>query len=338
VTLFWKRKQAIRVLVATRNPEVSRVLAAAANDGGKRLRKRSRVHVTEALSTQGAYDALPGCDLAVVDVADLVVSPTFPVATLAGALQQSELPVAGGDAFAAEPQAWLEQAIAATGLLAALPPRVVAFTGYSGGVGKTTLSLNLARYVAGRLRLPAAIVELNFGRSALAALTTAELPDFHEVLTQGAAPGTWQGITVLPMNYVSARLLLSREEEIDRLLEDMARRHVLTIVDAAAANPFFPRFHARAQMTLVVADPRPDAVINAQALAGELVVDDDVKDERRSEGGADIVLNKMNGLSDRLALGGLEAAVRLPYVSRPDQDRRLSEPLLQVVYPGWRAT
>jgi len=331
--LFWKRKQAIRVLVATHNSEVSRVLSAAANGGGKQLRKRSRVHVTEALSTQGAYDALPGCDLVVVDVADLVASPTLPVETLEGALQQSGLPVAGGDAFAAEPQSWLEQAIAATGLLAALPPRLVVLTGYSGGVGKTTLSLNLARYVAGRLRLPAAIVELSFGRSALAALTAVDLPDFHDVLTQGAAPGTWQGITVLPMNYVSARLLLSREEEIDRLLDDVARRHVLTIVDAAAANPFFARFHARAQMTLVVADPRPDAAINAQALVGELD-----EDERRSEGEAQIVLNKMNGLSDRLALGGLEAAVRLPYVPRPDQDRRLSEPLLQLVYRGWRPT
>jgi MinD-like ATPase involved in chromosome partitioning or flagellar assembly len=312
-------------MVATHNPEASEVLAAAAED-----RKRIKIGVTEAVSTQGAYDALEDCNLAVVDVDDLVVSPTLPVEALTGALERSGIPVAGSGEFVQDPQSWFEQAIAATGLLAALPPRVVAITSYSGGVGRTTLALNLARYVTDRLHLPTAVAEVNFGRSGLTALTDRDLPDFHDVLTQGAEPGTWQGITILPMNYMSARLLLSRTDEVEGLLHRLAQGHVLTLVDASAANPFSAHFTGKAQTALVLADPRPDAVHNAQALVQEL------DGGRQHQGSTHIVLNKVNGVGDKLALGGVQAAARLKHVSRPNQDPRLAESLLQVIYPGWR--
>ena len=70
-----------------------------------------------------------------------------------------------------------------------------------------------------------------------------------------------------------------------------------------------------------MADPRPDAVVNVQLLVEEI------------EDGARIVLNKVNGVSDKLALGGVQAAARLPHVSKPDLDRKLAESLLQIVYP-----
>jgi len=330
--LFRRRRKSIRVLVAAHNPEVSEALAAATGDRESRV----KIQLTEAVSTQGAYDALPGCNLVVIDVGDLVSSPALPLETLTSALDQAGMPVIDGARFVQDPQASLEQAVAATGLLAALPPRVVVITGYSGGVGKTTLSLSLARYVAGQLCLPTAVTEVNYGRSALTALTDADVPDFHDVLTQGAEPGQWRAnngrpVTMLPMNYASARLLLSRTEEMAQLLTDLARNHVVTIVDASAANPFFSHFREKAHITLIVADPRPDAVVNAQVLVEELGAE-----QRHSGDSARIVLNKMNGVGDRLALSQVEAAARLPFVSRPDQNRRLAESLLQIVYPGWR--
>jgi hypothetical protein len=290
-----KRGKGIRVLVATHNPEVSGALAAMADDAqGNVRRSKIKVQVTEAVSTQGAYEALPGCNLAVVDTSDLVASSALPVEMLDNALAQSGIPIVNGAMFVDDPQTWLERAIAATGLLSALPPRTVVVTGYSGGTGKTTLALNLARYVSRHLHLPVALIEVNYGRSALMALTDQELPDFHDILTQGTRPGTWQAITVLPMNYTSARLLLNRTDEVCGLLYDLAQSHVLTIVDAGAANPFFPYFKERAQSVLVVADPRLDAVMNAQALFREIAVD--------REDGAAIVLNRMNGMGDKLAL------------------------------------
>jgi MinD-like ATPase involved in chromosome partitioning or flagellar assembly len=330
--LFRRRRKRIRVLVATRDPHVPAALAAATQVRGSSI----NMELTEAVSTQGAYDALPGCSLAVIDAVDLVPSPTLPLETLTSALRHADMPVIDGARFAQDPQAALEQAAAATGLLAALPPRVVVIAAYSGGVGKTSLSLSLARYVAGQLRLPTAIAEANHGQSALLALTGADVPDLHDVLTQGAEPGQWRArnggpITMLPMNYTSARLLLSRTEELAQLLAALARDHVLTVVDANAANPFFPHLWKRSHMALVVADPRPDAVVNAHALVEELGAEGG---HRRS--GACVVLNKVNGMGDRLALSQLEAAARLPLVPSPDRDRRLAESLLQIIYPGWR--
>lgn len=322
---IFSRKKTVRVLVATRHPAVPTTLTEAARrEAGK---VRMDVQATEAISMQGAYEALPGCNLVVIDLDDLAVSPDLPRATLEGALVQSGLPFVGGADFVAQPHAWLEQAVSATGLLDALPPRTVMITGYSGGAGKTTLSLNLARYVAGRLKLPVALVELSFGAGSLRALTEPDLPDLYDVLTQEVEIGDWQGITLLPMAYSAARLLLNRSGEVKELFQKVRRSHALTLVDAAGANPFRPALQEAIDRTLVVADPRPDAVANLHAM---------VQDLGQEVGNVDLVLNKVNGLGDKLALSGVEAALKLPHVPNPRQDKRLAEGLLQIIYPGWR--
>lgn len=322
--MLFRRKKKIRVLLATRHPNVPAALAEVLGDSPLAV----EVDVVEAISTQGAYDGLPGCALAVVDLDGLVASPGLPRETLEKTLAQASIPVTSGQEFTANPATWLEQAVSATGLLDALPPRTVMITGYAGGVGKTTLSLNLAHYVASKLRLPAAVVEVAFGASSLRALAEPELPDLYDVLTQGKEIGSWQGITLLPMHYPSARLLLDRRDAVRELFQQVINGHALTIVDATGANPFRPVFQDLADLVLVVTDPRADAIANAQVMLTDIAEMNGHQPK--------VVLNKVRGLGDKIALSGVTAEVKLPYVGRPERDPRLAERLLSVVYPGWR--
>ena len=314
-----RKTQTLRILVASRNEAIPAALAAI--QVGK-----TRIELVEAISTGVAYTGLAGCALAIVDQGDLIPSPGISLEMFGQTLTQSGIPVISGVEFAARPSAWLERATAASGLLDALPPKAVMLTGYAGGTGKTTLALNLARYTSSTLRLPVAVLEVAFGAGALRALTDPTLPDLYDALTQGKEIGKWEGITLLPMNYASARLLLNRTEEVLDLVKQVAGRHVLTVIDAAGANPFRPVFQQAAGHVLVVADTRPDAIANARVM-----IDD------TGETGTDIVLNKVNGLSDQIALSAIKAACKLSYVNRPDEDSRLAEGLLEIIYPGWKS-
>jgi hypothetical protein len=106
------------------------------------------------------------------------------------------------------------------------------------------------------------------------------------------------------------------------LVDEIAGQHVLTLIDAHEANPFKAAVQDRVDVTLFVADGRADALANAANTV--------------ADSPAQLVLNKMDGIGDRLALSGVKAAARLPLVGRPEDDPRLAEALLQVVYPGWK--
>lgn len=316
--MFKSRKlSTLRILAATRNTNVPGLLSSLS------------IPAVEAISTQGVYQALSGCNLVVLDPGDLIPSPEITLDLLQHTLDQSGVPATSGAEFVANPQSWLERAAAATGLLASLPPKLVVLASYTGGVGKTTLVLNLARYVAENLRLRAAVLEAVFGVGALHALTDPTLPDLYDVLTQSVEPGTWtrQAITVLPMRYASARLLLQRQDDVAALVSRIRQSHALTIVDAHAANPLFDAFCREADRVFVVAAPRPDALVNAQALLSDAAA-------LRPA----LIINQMSPLVDRLALSKIEAVARLPVLKNPD-DRRLTpylaESLLAVIYPGW---
>ncbi len=313
-----KKTQTVRVLIASRNEAIPAALAAV---GTAKL----RIEPVEAVSIGVAYTGLAGCALAIVDREDLIPSPGVSPELFGQTLAQSGIPIVSGAEFAASPSAWLERAMAAVGLLDALPPKAVMVTGYSGGTGKTTLALNLARYAVETLRLPAAVIEVAFGASSLRALTRPDLPDLYDVLTQGKEVGKWENVTLLPMEYASARLLLNRSDEALNLVKEIAAGHVLTVIDAAGANPFRPIFQQAVERVLVVADPRPDALANARVMAADV-----------GDASVDIVLNKVSGLGDQVALAGVKAC-KLPFVSRPDGDPRLAEGLLQIIYPGWKS-
>ena len=239
-------------------------------------------------------------------------------------MRESGVLAVSGEDFAAEPSRFLEEALAAVGAIHALPPRRVAITNVSGGVGKTTLALHLARYAQEQLHLPALVIEIAYGASALKTLTRPDLPDLYDVVTQGEAPEKWQGVTLLPMEHRTGRLLLGQEGKILTALEKVMQAHVITVFDAQAAHPLWPAVQDMIEPVLVVSDSRPDSLANATALMSTLY------------GNSHLVLNRMRG-KDRLGLAGLKRALDVPEIDGAGRlDGRLGERLMPLVYPGWK--
>jgi hypothetical protein len=317
-TLRVRRTRRVRIVVATRDSQALAALEQAA--GSLDLERR------EALSTEGLYRALPGAHLAVVDPEALVESPGMSRERLAQVLDGADVAVVSGPAFAADPQVHLDRARAASGLAEALPARAVAFTGLTGGVGKTTLALSLARYFRRRTGLPAVVIELSSGPSGLLALLgRGEEAHLYETITQGKEWPAWNGVRLAPMEWESAELL--PEERVSEAWGTLRDGHVLTVFDAPAYHPLWPLAARLAGEAFVVADSRPDALAAAVYLASR---DQDEETQAR------VLLNR-GGLPARLALDRPPAAA-LPDVGRaarsfPD---RLGRPLMRLAYAGWR--
>ena len=320
-----KRKPRIHVLVATRHEGA--VTALAGLNG-----IAVDFEIAEATTTNGAYTNLPGCSLSILDPSDLVESPGLSREVLQAAVRESGVLAVSGEAFAAEPSRLLEEALAAVGAIHALPPRRVAITNISGGVGKTTLALHLARYAQEQLHLPALVIEIAYGASALKTLTRPDLPDLYDVVTQGEAPEKWQGVTLLPMEHRTGRLLLGQESKILTALERVMQAHVITVFDAQAAHPLWSTVQDMIEPVLVVSDSRPDSLANATALMSTL----DGNSNGHGNCRVHLVLNRMRG-KDRLGLAGLKRALDVPEIDGAGRlDGRLGERLMPLVYPGWK--
>lgn len=312
INIFSKRSPRVTVLVATRSRLALEVLDAAAGDLD--LERR------EALSTEGLYQELPGAHLVIVDLHGLTESPGMSRDRLAQVLGEGDVAVVDGQAFAQDPQTWLDQARAASGLSSALPARTVAFTGLSGGVGKTTLSLSLAKTFRQETGLTVALIELSSGPSGLLALVgDEEMAHLYEIVTQGRDGPTWGGVTLVPMDWPTARLL--DVEQVEAAWHSLQEQHVLTIFDAPAYHPLFPSVDELADQIIAVTDGRPDALASATHLV-----------QQRGH----LLLNRA-GMAAQLTLDQKPAA-RLPDVGGSAQNfpPRLGKRLMPVVYPGWK--
>ena len=200
-----RRGKAVVLVVATRDPGALRALEELAE--GFPLERR------EALTTSGVYNSLEGADLAVVDVDQLVETGEVSRERVRAVLGEGDISWVTGGKFASDPQRWLDEARARSGLVKALPAQVVAFTSLSGGVGKTTLSLSLARHFRQKTGLPACVIELTLGPSGLSALVGGgrELPHLVDVLTRGVAWPVWEGVTLAPMLWDGATELIEKQ-------------------------------------------------------------------------------------------------------------------------------
>ena len=305
----------LTILLASAHPEPALITYLAGREG---------VNLREAFTTRGVLEALPGTSLVVLD--EVVVSPDTPHEVLVRTLETSGMPVTSPENFRAEPEEWLSRArLTSARQIYYLPPRQVNLMNWSGGVGKTTLSMAIGKRFVERTGLPAAILELSMGGSALHARISENLPEFFAIATAKAEPANWQGVSLYPMDGRTIDVLWSEDPEgVSRVLKEIRRKHTLFVVDCFPGHSLFPELSAASPglVNLVVTSPRDDAVYQARRLMKEISQP------------AHLILNMANHLADRAESG---VSVRLPHRESWAQsvDARLADPLLELVYSGW---
>lgn len=309
-------KKALTVLLAA--PQQASELIPVLQQVGQR-----RLQLREAATTGGAYRTIRTEPVALMildrdlPVVDLDVSGLIQAATQSGVLTVT------ADELLEDPAVWLARAAQKQqrrrGPLV-LPLRLV-LTSLSGGTGKTSVGWALAQ-AAARLRVSVAMIEVAWGNGALSARLglDEEYPDLYRVVTEQTAPAKVNGITVVPVRDATWRLLLGTPEKVRAWLDQIARVHVLTIVDIHAGHPLYRVAQDWADQVAVFADGRPETVDNARLLLEAL--DKSV-----------LVANRA-GIQDRLALRLAGNVVGRQTVTLPEGIQRAGDALLQQIYQG----
>ena len=310
--MFWKKRDRgpLRVLIGTRSPEALAAL--------ERLSRNWEVR--EGITTDVAYRLLEGCQLAVIDL-DELLERQLSREGLARILSDSGIPWVSSKEFAADPELWESMALAAHGSLEHLPCRCVCITSYSGGVGKTTLALDTALHFSRTARLPVLVVEFGYGASAFHTTADPSLPSLYDCVTGGKALGQWHGVDLLPMSWGLARLVPI--QAFSDWLAQAKRSHVLTLVDVQYPHALLPAAEPHVDEWLIFATSRPDTVSNAVELAGKLTP-------------SRVVLNQKSW-ADAVALRGFHRDFEIPF--EPHADRlggKLGGRLLSAIYPNAR--
>jgi hypothetical protein len=317
------------VVAATGNQEALRVLW-----------KQPSVTVYETRTTDGLNALLGRAQLVVLDREDLSAL-NLELSYIEQVLRNAALPHVDSAAFLEDPGHWIAEGRSFAGDLRSLPPRLAAFTSLdAGGVGKSTLALDLALGFARRTGLPVAILELSHARSGLLARLGDQSfirppVDAYTVATQGAEPGAWRDgrgtVTVVPMDG-ETMALLSPEVFRDLLLR-LRSGHVLTIVEGGQPHRLWGPVQELADHVFVVAAAsRLDTMANARALAEEL----------RGAGGASkvsIVLNQassLDGVAARFVQDVPYLTVARSSALARYADEKTARKLADSIWPGGR--
>jgi hypothetical protein len=313
-------KQAtVRVLIASAKMEVHEALESIAP-----------YDAIEAMTTRGVYHALPNTQLAVVEV-ETLIEEEVTRDTLVEVLNRSRVPWATPESFLADPSTWRAHALAASGDFRSFPPATAVLTSYSGGVGKTTLSLDAAVLFAARTKLPTALIEFPHGPSALRVITSAhDGAGFVDVVhNEHAKLPTWRGVTLVSVNYNDVGGLLQADDVI-QCFKRIQAAHILTMVDSEFPHPWLEAVAPLVGMYVIVGAPRADAWNNAATLKQVMERTPDLYHHSQ------IVFNMVDGWGDRLTQLGLDRLMDLPRVKNPERlDGRLGTQLLNAIYPYW---
>ena len=307
---------ALVVLVASSRPRC---------DVLETLAQQSDIHVREAFTTRGVLQNLPDVNLVILDDV-LALADTSPE-ILAHTLELSGIPQTSPEVFLSDPGEWLGRArLTSARRITFLPARQINLTNWSGGVGKTTLAMAICKRFVERTGLPAALLELSMGGSALHARISRELPEFFNIATHKEEPAQWYGVSLYPMDGRTIDVLWAEDPDgVRRALAEIRRKHTLFVVDCFPGHPLFPEISLPTPglVNLVVTSPRDDAMLQARRLMEEVCKP------------AYLVLNMVKNLADR-AEGGV--MVTLPYNEgwAQSSDPRLADPLLELAYSGWK--
>ena len=269
-------------------------------------RELEGVDPLEMVSTEALLRFLPRVHLVVIDPDDLVAIGLDPQRAV-DMIRTTGVPHATPQEFLNNPEHYLAEARAFRGDVHALPPRIVAFTSLdSGGVGKTTLTLNTALEFNRRTRMPVAVVELTRAASGFLSILASRgvekpFPDVYDMLTQNVSPEVWETdrakVSVVPMSGRTVSLI--SPETFGEFLRSIGSTHAFTVVDAVQPHPLWPVTRETVDTTLIVAAAgRPETVTNAHLLAEEMPE-------------SPIVLNMARAL-DRIATAG-EQYIRVPF-------------------------
>ena len=318
-------KRSPAVLLATRNPAA---LASIPPDFQTR----------EAASTVGITSALKADPILVVfDPQDILECGDIPLGTVAAAfesIRECGGVVVSSSQFLAEPQLHLGEALLARGLRSGIryiPPRVVMLTNYCGGVGKTTLSLALARYFRAAGGLATAVVEIGVGASSLKA-RLGPGTSLYDFITQSTPPGQWEKVDIFTSDGWEAESL-ARDERTPEFLRNITRAHTLTVLDTFPTNPLWKYALELATDVIVVSTPRNDSLAQTATLMQKLAEEAAALPQKPC---THLVLNQVRSLGERLSMAG-QANAWTPYDERMAEhlDGRLAEPLMELLYPGW---
>jgi len=298
---------------------------------------RDTFKTMEAFSTMGVMDALDVQPVLIVaDTEGLIESPQISreaLGTALNSLTQDGVVVVDSQSFIQDSKRWIGESLLARGERAAIrfmPRRAVMLTNYCGGVGKSTLSLAVARRFRYTTGLPAATMEVGVGGSSMARL--GEFPTLFEVVTQEAEPGEWNGVHVYPSDDWETGTLAA-DERTQTIFDQIFHRHVLTVFDTFPTNALWGQVLELITDVVVVTSPRPDAIEQTAAMLRRL---QDELEPLEHAPDVHLVLNQVQFAGQRLAMAGeLSAWVKYDQQAALDLNGKLGDPVLELVYPGW---
>jgi hypothetical protein len=295
------------------------------------LSQQEGITVREAFTTRGVLQGLPGVHLVILD--DLVALAELSIEVLQRTLDMSAIPVISQQEFLADPNEWLGRArLSHAKQITVLPTRQINLLNWAGGVGKTTLAMAICKRFVERTGLPAALLELSMGASALHARISPDLPEFFSLVTHKAEPALWHGVSLCPMDGRSLEVLCPQRtfdrrvdpEGVGAFLAEIRRKHTLVVVDAYPGHPLFPELSQATPglVNMVITSSREDALMQARRLISEVCAP------------SHMVLNMAKSMADRTETG---VSVVLPHNESWAQslDGRLADPVLRLVYSGW---